>query len=81
VIHRTGHGSGRAGHEQPDDIAFTYRALAENEVWSCEPGIYLYGVGGFRHDDTIIVQRGRPEITTKFPRDLESQTVSVKGGR
>jgi Xaa-Pro aminopeptidase len=81
VIHRTGHGIGLAGHEYPDDIAFNYRALVENEVWSCEPGIYLYGVGGFRHDDTIIVKRGRPEITTRFPRDLESQTVPVKGGR
>ncbi len=79
VIHRTGHGIGLAGHEYPDDIAFNFRALAENEVWSCEPGIYLYGIGGFRHDDTVIVKRGRPEITTKFPRDLESQTVPVQG--
>ncbi|HEV2281166.1 MAG TPA: Xaa-Pro peptidase family protein [bacterium] len=81
VLHRTGHGIGLAGHEYPDDIAFNYRALVENEVWSCEPGIYLYGVGGFRHDDTIIVKQGRPEITTRFPRDLESQTVPAKGGR
>jgi Xaa-Pro aminopeptidase len=80
VIHRTGHGIGLAGHEYPDDIAFNYRPLLEHEVFSCEPGIYLYGVGGFRHDDTVIVQKGRPEITTKFPRDLESQTVPVKGG-
>jgi Xaa-Pro aminopeptidase len=81
IIHRTGHGIGLAGHEHPDDIAFNYRPLGENEVWSCEPGIYLYGVGGFRHDDTVIVKKGRAEITTKFPRDLESQTVPVKGGR
>jgi len=79
VIHRTGHGIGLAGHEYPDDIAFNFRPLVENEVFSCEPGIYLYGVGGFRHDDTVIVKRGRPEITTKFPRDLESQTVPVSG--
>jgi Xaa-Pro aminopeptidase len=81
VIHRTGHGIGLAGHEPPDDIAFNYRPLVENEVWSCEPGIYLYGVGGFRHDDTVIVKQGRAEIATTFPRDLESQTVRVKGGR
>jgi len=79
VIHRTGHGIGLAGHEFPDDIAFNFRPLVEHEVFSCEPGIYLYGVGGFRHDDTVIVQKGRPEITTRFPRDLESQTVPVKG--
>jgi Xaa-Pro aminopeptidase len=80
IIHRTGHGIGLAGHEHPDDIAFNYRSLVENEVWSCEPGIYLYGVGGFRHDDTVIVKQGRAEITTKFPRDLESQTVPVREG-
>lgn len=79
VIHRTGHGIGLAGHEFPDDIAFNFRPLVEHEVFSCEPGIYLYGVGGFRHDDTVIVQKGRPEITTRFPRDLESQTVPVRG--
>ncbi len=77
VIHRTGHGIGLAGHETPDDIAFNFRPLVENEVFSCEPGIYLYGVGGFRHDDTVIVKKGRPEITTKFPRDLEAQTIPV----
>jgi len=81
VIHRTGHGIGLAGHEHPADIAFNYRPLMENEVWSCEPGIYLYGIGGFRHDDTVIVKQGRAEITTKFPRDLESQTVPIGGGR
>lgn len=81
VIHRTGHGIGLAGHEYPDDIAFNCRPLLENEVFSCEPGIYLYGIGGFRHDDTVIVKRGRPEITTKFPKDLESQTVPARGGR
>jgi Xaa-Pro aminopeptidase len=81
IVHRTGHGIGLAGHEYPDDIAFSYRPLVENEVWSCEPGIYLYGVGGFRHDDTLIVKRGGAEVTTKFPRDIESQTVPVRGGR
>ncbi|HLJ61740.1 MAG TPA: Xaa-Pro peptidase family protein [bacterium] len=77
IVHRTGHGIGLAGHEFPDDIAFNFRPLVENEVFSCEPGIYLYGVGGFRHDDTVIVKQGRPEVTTKFPRDLESQTVAA----
>ena len=29
--------------------------LVAQEVWSAEPGIHIYGVGGFRHDDTVIV--------------------------
>ena len=60
IMHRTGHGMGIAGHEFPEDMAFNYRTLMEREVYSCEPGIYIYGVGGFRQDDTVIVERWRP---------------------
>lgn len=75
VIHRTGHGVGTAGHEFPDDMAFNPRPLRANEVYSAEPGIYLFGLGGFRHDDTVIVG-ATPEVVTKAPKDLESQTVA-----
>jgi Xaa-Pro aminopeptidase len=74
VIHRTGHGIGIAGHEFPDDMAFNPRALMANEVYSAEPGIYVYGLGGFRHDDTVIVGK-KPEVVTKAPKDLATQTV------
>ncbi len=74
VIHRTGHGIGIAGHEFPDDMAFDPRPLKENEVYSAEPGIYIYGLGGFRHDDTVIVGK-KPEVVTKAPKDIKSQTV------
>ncbi len=75
VIHRTGHGIGIAGHEFPDDMAFNPRPLMANEVYSAEPGLYIYGLGGFRHDDTVIVG-AEPEVVTKAPKDLASQTVS-----
>ncbi|MGA7669471.1 MAG: Xaa-Pro peptidase family protein [Nitrolancea sp.] len=75
VIHRTGHGIGIAGHEFPDDMAFDPRPLKANEVYSAEPGIYIYGLGGFRHDDTVIVAN-TPEVVTKAPKDIESQTVA-----
>ncbi|HET9015586.1 MAG TPA: M24 family metallopeptidase [Thermomicrobiaceae bacterium] len=74
VIHRTGHGVGTAGHEFPDDMAFNPRPLLANEVYSAEPGIYLYGLGGFRHDDTVIVG-DTPEVVTRAPKDLDAQTV------
>lgn len=76
VVHRTGHGIGIAGHEFPDDMAFNMRPLMAREVYSAEPGIYLLGVGGFRHDDTVIVGV-EPEVVTKAPKDLESQMISV----
>lgn len=76
VVHRTGHGIGIAGHEFPDDMAFNMRPLMAREVYSAEPGIYLPGVGGFRHDDTVIVG-SEPEVVTKAPKDLESQMIPV----
>ncbi len=74
VIHRTGHGVGLAGHEFPDDTAFNQRALLKHEVFSAEPGIYIYGVGGFRHDDTVIVA-DPPERVTHHPKDIAAQTM------
>lgn len=77
IFHRTGHGMGIAGHEFPEDMAFNYRPLMEGEVYSCEPGIYIYGVGGFRQDDTVVVGKTRPEVLTKRSKRIEDQTVPV----
>ncbi len=77
IFHRTGHGMGIAGHEFPEDMAFNYRPLMENEVYSSEPGIYIYGVGGFRQDDTVVVGRTKPEVLTKRSKTLHDQTVQL----
>ena len=77
IMHRTGHGMGIAGHEFPEDMAFNYRPLQEHEVYSCEPGIYIYGVGGFRQDDTVVVGKTVPEVLTKRSKALRDQTVHV----
>ncbi|MGH2372517.1 MAG: M24 family metallopeptidase [bacterium] len=77
IMHRTGHGMGIAGHEFPEDMAFNYRPLEENEVYSCEPGVYIYGVGGFRQDDTVVVGKTRPEVLTTRSKRIEDQTVPV----
>ncbi len=57
-------------------MPFNYRPLQENEVYSCEPGIYIYGVGGFRQDDTVVVGKARPEVITKRSKRLEDQTIA-----
>lgn len=77
VIHRTGHGMGTLGHEYPEDMAFNTRPLIAGEVYSAEPGIYIWGLGGFRHDDTVVVGRDRPEVLTTTPKDLEHQVIPV----
>jgi Xaa-Pro aminopeptidase len=62
---------GIKGHEFPDDMAFLERPLLENEVYSCEPGIYIWGLGGYRIDDTMVVGKTAPESLLKTPRDIE----------
>jgi Xaa-Pro aminopeptidase len=75
IRHRTGHGMGILGHEYPDDMAFNHRALLKDEVYSAEPGIYVYGLGGFRLDDTVVVG-DKPEILTKTSRAIETQIIN-----
>lgn len=75
IRHRTGHGMGIIGHEYPDDMAFNHRSLLKDEVYSAEPGIYVYGLGGFRIDDTVVVG-DRPEVLTRSPRNIENQILS-----
>lgn len=77
IHHRTGHGMGIAGHEYPEDMPFNHRPFKVNEVYSAEPGIYIYGVGGFRHDDTVIVGAKKAEAITKWSKRLEDQIVPV----
>ena len=74
IRHRTGHGMGTLGHEFPEDMAFNHRPLLEREIYSAEPGLYVFGLGGFRHDDTVVVG-ATPEVLTKAPKDLKSQTI------
>ncbi len=74
IRHRTGHGIGLIGHEYPEDMAFNERPLMAGEVYSAEPGIYVYGLGGFRVDDTVIVG-DRPEVITQAPKDLAGITL------
>ena len=76
AIHRIGHGQGLGRHEEPYLIFHSDLVLREGMVFTIEPGIYIKGVGGFRHSDTIIVTEGGYENTTEFPRTLEELTFS-----
>jgi Xaa-Pro aminopeptidase len=75
IGHRTGHGLGLGGHDYPVDMAFNSSPMLENMVFSVEPGVYEFGLGGFRHDDTVVVGT-RPDILTKTAKDLRSQTIA-----
>ena len=57
-------------------MPFLHRPFMAREVYSAEPGIYIYGVGGFRHDDIVIVG-DKPEVLNKRSKALEDQIVPV----
>ena len=44
-------------------------------VMTCEPGIYEYKFGGFRHSDTVIITEDGSEHITPYPRDLEDLII------
>ncbi len=75
VFHRTGHAVGLMLHEYPEDMAFNTRALLAGEVYSSEPGLYVYGLGGFRLDDTVIVGE-EPEVIIRTPKTLNYAVVN-----
>ncbi len=75
--HHTGHGIGLEGHEQPFIDLGDETVLKPGMVFSVEPGIYVPGLGGFRHSDTILITETGAELLTYYPRDLASLIVPV----
>lgn len=53
-LHRTGHGIGLDGHEEPYLVAGNDRPLAAGMAFSVEPGIYLAGRHGARIEDIVV---------------------------
>ncbi|MBA8822642.1 hypothetical protein BRY73_24745 [Ochrobactrum sp. P6BS-III] len=70
ILHRTGHGMGVTGHEAPF-LADGYDRMIEPRMsFTIEPGIYLPGVGGFRHSDTIVTTEDGNQLLTGGPVQL-----------
>jgi Xaa-Pro dipeptidase len=76
LLHRTGHGFGLGNHEGPWVAEGSQEILQENMVISIEPGIYLPGVGGVRHSDTVLVTKSGYECLTRYPTELNRLTVT-----
>jgi Xaa-Pro aminopeptidase len=53
-FHRTGHGIGLEGHEEPYIIGGNREALRPGMAFSVEPGIYLAGEYGARIEDIVV---------------------------
>ena len=53
--HRLGHGIGMEGHEYPYLVRGNKLKLVPGMTFSNEPGIYIYGEFGVRHEDCMVV--------------------------
>jgi len=73
--HRVGHGFGMQPHERPFTSEGSDEVYQPNMIISVEPGLYVDGVGGFRHSDTVLItEDGIENFTTGTPKDRKSLT-------
>jgi len=69
-IHRTGHGIGLEGHEDPYLVAGNDEPLDVGMAFSVEPGIYLEGRHGARIEDVVVCGSSGPIVLNEAPRGL-----------
>ena len=75
IIHRTGHGFGITNHEAPYIAEGYDHKLESGMLISIEPGIYIPGLGGFRHSDTVLITDDGNLKLTKAPEQLEEVII------
>jgi Xaa-Pro aminopeptidase len=69
-FHRTGHGIGLEGHEDPYLVAGNDLPLRAGMAFSVEPGIYLPGEYGARIEDIVVCGEDGPLVLNEAPRQL-----------
>ncbi len=69
-FHRTGHGIGLEGHEDPYLVEGNRERIAEGMAFSVEPGIYLEGRFGARIEDIVVCGDDGPVVLNELARDL-----------
>ncbi len=70
--HSLGHGIGIAVHEPPYVSPRSDVVLRENMVVSCEPGVYIEGVGGVRIEDIVVVKNdGVVNLATILSKEIK----------
>lgn len=74
--HHVGHGLGQRIHESPFLDLGDQRLLEPGMVLSVEPGLYVPGLGGFRHSDTILITEAGMEVLTTYPRQLKDLIIA-----
>jgi Xaa-Pro dipeptidase len=68
--HRTGHGIGLEGHEEPYMRGDNLELMQPGMAFTVEPGIYLPGRNGVRIEDNLIVTEQGADCLSDLERDL-----------
>lgn len=69
-FHRTGHGIGLEGHEDPYLVSGNTLPIRAGMAFSVEPGIYLPGRYGARIEDIVVCGDDGPLVLNEAPREL-----------
>ncbi len=68
---------GITGHEAPYIAEGYDRKLEPGMIISIEPGIYIPGVGGFRHSDSVLITEDGNMKLTRAPEELDEVLIHL----